>query len=97
MSGRTRSRRSTYCAPPTGLDPGADLGWDRLEGNEPFADPGPTDGWPDDDAPLVAPLFTYDHAQGCSISGGFVYRGSASHSIDGDYLFTDYCTATFEL
>lgn len=76
-----------------GLDPGADLGWDRMEGNSEFSDAGPTDGWPDDDAPVIEPLFTYTHEAGCSISGGFVYHGSALPQLEGRYLFSDYCSS----
>ncbi|MGD9791596.1 MAG: PQQ-dependent sugar dehydrogenase [Phycisphaerales bacterium] len=41
---------------------------------------------------LVGPIHTYTHAVGCSISGGRVYRGSALPSLQGWYLFSDYCT-----
>ncbi len=37
------------------------------------------------------PIHTYPHSVGCSISGGRVYRGSAIPSLQGWYLFTDYC------
>jgi len=73
-----------------GTGRGADLGWDRFEGNELFDDPGPTDGWPDDDAILVGPLHTYPHDGRCSISGGYLYRGSIA-GLDGAYLFSDFC------
>lgn len=76
-----------------GLDPGADLGWDHLEGDARFEASGPRDGWPDDDAPVVDPLFTYTHDEGCSISGGFVYRGEALEELTGRYLFSDYCSS----
>lgn len=41
---------------------------------------------------LVAPVHDYDHTQGCSITGGFVYRGSAIPEIVGRYFYTDYCS-----
>jgi hypothetical protein len=38
------------------------------------------------------PVFEYDHSQGCSITGGGVYRGSAMPSWQGVYFVSDYCT-----
>lgn len=40
---------------------------------------------------LVAPVHDYDHTQGCSITGGYVYRGSAIPEIVGRYFYSDYC------
>ena len=41
---------------------------------------------------LTAPVFDYDHSGGaCSITGGFVYRGSALPELAGHYFYSDYC------
>jgi glucose/arabinose dehydrogenase len=41
---------------------------------------------------LVAPVQVYSHEQGCSITGGFVYRGRAIPSFRGRYIYGDFCS-----
>ena len=42
---------------------------------------------------LTAPIVTYDHSGGrCSITGGFVYRGTLVPEIAGAYVYADYCS-----
>ena len=72
------------------LDPaaaaGANLGWNVMEGAHCFnADACDTDG-------LVLPVAEYGHDRGCSVTGGYVYRGAAIDGLDGWYLFSDYCS-----
>jgi glucose/arabinose dehydrogenase len=38
------------------------------------------------------PVFEYDHSRGCSITGGYVYRGAALPEVSGHYFYSDYCT-----
>ena len=67
---------------------GENYGWSRMEGTHPFASLGGS-GKP---AGAIDPVFEYDHDGGrCSITGGFVYRGSDIPSLTGTYVFTDYC------
>jgi glucose/arabinose dehydrogenase len=66
---------------------GANLGWDLMEGTHEFEDGSNPDGG-------VLPVFEYDHGQGCSITGGVVYRGTGVPGLAGAYLFTDYCNGT---
>ncbi len=41
---------------------------------------------------LVAPVAEYDHTLGCSITGGFVYRGPGNPLMQGVYFYSDYCS-----
>ena len=68
---------------------GANLGWDLREGNTDFADADPAEG---DPGPLTEPVHVYEHGDdGCSVTGGVVYRGTELPSLQGQYLFSDYC------
>jgi glucose/arabinose dehydrogenase len=39
------------------------------------------------------PIHTYDHSLGCSITGGYVYRGRAMPYLRGKYFFADFCSS----
>jgi glucose/arabinose dehydrogenase len=65
------------------------FGWDIYEGDDQVED-GEVRG----DGRLVAPIAVYAHDAGCSITGGFVYRGSAVPGLAGRYLYGDYCSGT---
>ena len=40
---------------------------------------------------LTLPALEYSHAEGCSIIGGYVYRGAAIRELAGHYFYSDYC------
>ncbi len=67
--------------------PPYNFGWDYYEGNHPF------EGEPPADQPFIFPVAEYGHDQGCSITGGVVYRGSSlSPAWQGVYLYSDFCS-----
>ena len=63
---------------------GANYGWNIMEGSHCLIGEC-------NQAGLVLPNFEYDHDQGCSITGGYVYRGAAIPALQGVYFFGDYC------
>jgi len=69
---------------------GANFGWDLFEGDLPFDDADPAPGAASE-GPFVEPLFTYGRDQGCSVTGGVVYRGTAIPELTGRYLYSDFC------
>jgi len=74
---------------PAGMG-GLNFGWRCMEGNSCTGLSGCTCNGPT----LTGPVHTYSHGSGCSITGGFVYRGSAICGLQGTYFFADYCTAS---
>jgi glucose/arabinose dehydrogenase len=63
------------------------LGWDVWEGREIKEDKPPNP-----QGRLTFPVHVYGHDSGCSITGGFVYRGTAIPELRGRYVFGDYCS-----
>ena len=68
---------------PTG---GLDFGWDAVEGTV------CRDQAACQDETLIAPVAEYGHDQGCVVTGGPVYTGTAIEALAGRYVFADYCT-----
>jgi len=65
---------------------GLNYGWNVMEGRHCYGSSS-CDG-----QGLVQPILEYGHDQGCSITGGFVYRGSAMPDLQGTYFYSDYCS-----
>ena len=61
--------------------------WDVYEGTHVYEDKDPNPR-----GRLVTPVAEYSHAEGCSITGGFVYRGERIPSAVGRYFYGDYCS-----
>jgi glucose/arabinose dehydrogenase len=71
---------------PAGAPGGTNFGWSYREGANPFA------GTPPAGLELVDPVAEYQHPLGCSVTGGYVYRGEAAPDMQGVYLYGDFCS-----
>lgn len=63
-------------------------GWNVMEGTHCYA---PSSGCLTDGK--VLPVTEYSHADGCSVTGGYVYRGASIPCLQGRYLYSDYCSS----
>lgn len=68
---------------------GENYGWRCYEGNVAFNTTGcgPSSNY-------VFPIHVYSHSQGCSITGGRIYRGCRMPENHGTYFFADFCSST---
>jgi glucose/arabinose dehydrogenase len=65
---------------------GLNYGWNIMEGTHRYS------GEPEPQG-LTAPIAEYSHSEGgCSITGGYVYRGTELPALNGVYFFADYCS-----
>jgi glucose/arabinose dehydrogenase len=68
----------------------ANFGWNRYEGRHVY----------DSSTKLLTrgayhpPVAEYPHSQGCSVTGGYVYRGTKVPAAAGRYFYGDYCSGT---
>lgn len=65
---------------------GVNFGWRIMEGTNCFI---PSSGCPT--AGLTEPAVVYGRSDGCSVTGGYVYRGAALGRYTGQYFYSDYC------
>jgi len=72
---------------PAGGRGGENYGWSLLEGSYEFKLPG---GY--DTKGLTFPVVEYSHDDGCSVTGGYVYRGKKYTGMNGTYFFSDFCS-----
>jgi len=68
---------------------GGNYGWDCFEGSALFE----SAGCPQTDQ-LIFPVAEYDHSEGFSVTGGYVYRGNKIAELPGVYLFADFVKGT---
>ena len=66
---------------------GENYGWNTMEGSQCYS---PASGC--DRTGLTLPVYEYSHAEGCSVTGGVVYRGCRMPDLAGTYFFGDFCT-----
>jgi len=76
---------------PAGSAGGENYGWRLMEGTDCFNPPANCN-----DGSLVLPIMEYEHFdggfQGCSVTGGYRYRGSDYAELSGLFFFADFCT-----
>jgi len=70
-----------------GTGAGVNFGWNAFEGRSQYDGGGPVRG-----RTPTPPVAEYTHGQGCSITGGYVYRGTKVPALAGRYLFADFCS-----
>jgi glucose/arabinose dehydrogenase len=75
---------------PKSTGSGTNFGWRVMEGAHCHS---PATGC--DQSGKQLPVAEYDHGQGCSITGGYVYRGSAIPGLRGWYIYADFCSGRF--
>lgn len=84
---------------------GSNLGWRQMEGAHCYVngsgscDPAGVSCGDEPacfDASLTLPIFEYTHSEGCSITGGYVYRGCRLPKLRGAYFYGDYCSGWVE-
>ncbi|MFA5353247.1 MAG: PQQ-dependent sugar dehydrogenase [Thermodesulfovibrionales bacterium] len=83
-----QARREEVNFRPASSRGGENYGWNILEGSlcfKPSAGCVPPPRY-------VPPVAEYSHSQGCSVTGGYVYRGAAFSGLRGIYFFGDFCT-----
>ena len=69
------------------IAPGGNYGWNTLEGTHCFNPRTACEG-----TGTVLPVVEYGTADGCSVIGGYVYRGPNAPWLQGIYLYGDYCS-----
>ena len=74
---------------PAGTPGGRNYGWHRMEGFHCYEPASKCD-----DGTLTHPILEHDHSLGCSVTGGYVYRGATYPQLNGVYVYGDYCSGT---
>jgi glucose/arabinose dehydrogenase len=80
-----QSSREEVDFEPAGSPGGRNYGWVAMEGSLCRLPPGGCDAY-------TPPVLEYDHSRGCSITGGYRYRGLRYPALAGLYFYADYCS-----
>lgn len=71
---------------PAGYSLGLNFGWSAFEGTKRYLPNVDPLGY------VTMPIYEYPHEDGCSVTGGYVYRGAALPELQGYYFYGDYCS-----
>lgn len=93
--GESQTEEINFLAASEGGGRGANLGWDIFEGTAEFSDSNPADG-ESSAGPFTQPILSYSHDEGCSVTGGVVYRGKKIPDLQGAYLYADFCNPALQ-
>jgi glucose/arabinose dehydrogenase len=85
--GQNRLEEVSVVTGTDGFGRAVNFGWRITEGSECFS---PSSGC--DMRGLTLPVVEYTHEDGCSITGGHVYRGQAIQGLQGTYFYADFCS-----
>jgi glucose/arabinose dehydrogenase len=83
--GQGEREEVNYSSAAEGAGRGLNYGWSVMEGSRCVRGAGC------DQTGLTLPTVEYDHSEGCSVTGGYVYRGTAMPALHGNYFYADYC------
>ena len=82
-----QSQREEIDFQPAASTGGENYGWRVMEGTLCFD---PSTGC--DQSGKVLPVAEYSHAVGCSVTGGYIYRGTFYPDMQGQYFYADFCS-----
>jgi hypothetical protein len=77
---------------PVASSGGENYGWDVLEATHCFEDVPPGSCKQFLNSGSTLPVLEYDHSLGCSVTGGYRYRGQLYPQLDGIYFYSDFCS-----
>ncbi len=83
--GQSNWEEINFAAADDGAGRGVNYGWNVMEGSHCYG----ADFC--DQTGLTLPQVEYGHDQGCSVTGGYVYRGDAVPALQGHYVYADFC------